>query len=178
MRRTPDSAWGAPVVGSRRQVTVAPFLVCRRPGCVQPVDAPDGLCAGHERAQVALREHVGSSQGLWPAGVERLLHAIGDRSGAWRERAACRGATDVMYPADVTPGSKGRGSDYVSALAVCASCPVVDECRAAGAAERHGVWGATTPKQRFPRRSVARAARGAGRPVRATGHAESRDRVA
>jgi transcriptional regulator with XRE-family HTH domain len=43
----------------------------------------------------------------------------------WRERAACAGRTDEMFP------SEGRGTTeqtYSAAKAICAGCEVVDEC--------------------------------------------------
>jgi hypothetical protein len=66
----------------------------------------------------------------------------------WRAQAACRGRVETMHP-------NGRGTkqvDYRAALALCARCPVLAPCREAGASEKLGVWGGTTPSQRFPRR--------------------------
>ena len=56
----------------------------------------------------------------------------------WRDFAACKGLTRVMFDED----------HYAEAKAVCARCPVVEECRAVSTEERHGVWGARTPGQR------------------------------
>jgi len=60
--------------------------------------------------------------------------------------------TTTMYP----DADRGRPADYTAALAICERCPVVDECRAAGAHEPEGVWGGTTPNgRRRARRQVA-----------------------
>lgn len=66
----------------------------------------------------------------------------------WRERAACRGLeTTLFFP--------GRGESTVAATAVCSACVVRREClssalgdRPGGGAERFGVWGGTTERQR------------------------------
>ena len=41
--------------------------------------------------------------------------------GDWRARAACRGRSDVFFPAEGRPGQAARD--------VCAGCPVLEECR-------------------------------------------------
>ena len=57
----------------------------------------------------------------------------------WREQAACRDHTATMF-ADFP--------DYGPALAICATCPVIDPCREASVNEPWGVWGGTTPEER------------------------------
>lgn len=53
---------------------------------------------------------------------------------AWRELAACRGKpTRWWFPTDAL--------DAVRAEAVCATCPVTDDCLRAGINEPFGVWG-------------------------------------
>jgi hypothetical protein len=58
---------------------------------------------------------------------------------SWQVKAACRGQVAVMFPTSA-PGKKER--DFRPALAICARCVVIDECRRFGAEETHGVWGA------------------------------------
>ena len=127
--------------------------MCRRTGCAEPA-AIDGLCAAHERHQLALRATAARTSGGHafpvPAWLSDLAAA---REAPWRARAACHGLTATMYPEAV----RGASSEetYAEALALCATCPVAVPCLAAGARERHGMWGGTTPRQRFPRARVA-----------------------
>ncbi len=77
-----------------------------------------------------------------------MANIMATKVDGWRAQAACRGRVETMHP-------NGRGTkqvDYRAALALCARCPVVGPCREAGATEKLGVWGGTTPSQRFPRR--------------------------
>jgi len=62
----------------------------------------------------------------------------------WMQRAACRGMSiDTFYLVE------GDG-DPVEAKAICAVCPVVDECLAYAVdrPESFGVWGGVAPKKR------------------------------
>lgn len=77
----------------------------------------------------------------------------------WRADAACRGvATIVMFPT----GTPGRNHDIwdpaAEAKALCASCPVTDECLAY--ADDHGiaygVWGGLDENQRLNIRRARR----------------------
>lgn len=54
----------------------------------------------------------------------------------WTKNAACRGMTDVMFPA------RGDTEGVRLAKAVCASCPVIEDCRdfITRNPERYGVW--------------------------------------
>ncbi|MQA84799.1 MAG: WhiB family transcriptional regulator [Streptosporangiales bacterium] len=66
----------------------------------------------------------------------------------WTELAACRGVDpELFYPI----GTAGPALEQVAAAkAVCARCPVRDECLewALRTGEPHGVWGGTTPEER------------------------------
>ncbi|SFK74839.1 WhiB family transcriptional regulator [Streptomyces pini] len=71
---------------------------------------------------------------------------------AWRDRAACLGAdTDLFFP---ETGGPNNGTSR--ALAICARCPVVAECReyidrvesSPGYRTFHGVWGGATADER------------------------------
>ena len=64
---------------------------------------------------------------------------------AWHENAACSGlGNERFYPY--------RGYDAVrqaaSAKAICAVCPVIEQCREAGLEEKFGIWGGTTERDR------------------------------
>ena len=62
----------------------------------------------------------------------------------WRNRAACLGTDPaVFYPGRDAPAAASR-----AARAICADCPVVDDCLAYALAqpkgETYGVWGGMT----------------------------------
>lgn len=125
--------------------------VCRRSMCNAPAGS-DGLCAVHGAEQALLRATAvcGPEPSPSPerAGVQFVANIMATKVDGWRAQAACRGRVEIMHP-------NGRGTkqvDYRAALALCARCPVMDQCREAGATEKLGVWGGTTPSQRFPRR--------------------------
>lgn len=125
--------------------------VCRRTGCSAPA-GPDGLCGPHGATQAVLRAKVTDepTASVPPkrTAVRFVANIAAAKVDGWRTLAACRGRVEVMHP-------DGRGTkyvDYSAALALCARCPVVGPCREAGAREKLGVWGGTTPSQRFPRR--------------------------
>lgn len=64
---------------------------------------------------------------------------------AWQSEAACRGMAhtdrDLFFPA------KGDVASLRRALAVCASCPVIEPCRVAGKGQP-GIWGGLSEKAR------------------------------
>lgn len=57
--------------------------------------------------------------------------------GRWADHAICKGQTDLFFP------DQGDSKSFQEAVAICAVCPVLEECRAHGIenAERYGVWG-------------------------------------
>ena len=77
-----------------------------------------------------------------------LLRVLVDRP-AWMERAACKGLTDLFYPA-------GPGPAPSEARLICEGCPVVRECLGCAVATRelYGVWGGMAPRQRRRVRAV------------------------
>ncbi|MDO4888140.1 MAG: WhiB family transcriptional regulator [Actinomycetaceae bacterium] len=73
----------------------------------------------------------------------------------WAQNASCAQADpDMFFPVDLNQHT------YAPALAVCASCPVIAECRAYADAfegktrpqSLYGVWGGETPNGRYTRR--------------------------
>jgi hypothetical protein len=64
----------------------------------------------------------------------------------WMEFARCSGtAVDFFDP-----------KQYQEARNICASCPVLEECKAHGLAhEQYGVWGGLSPEQRRKLRKEA-----------------------
>jgi WhiB family redox-sensing transcriptional regulator len=59
----------------------------------------------------------------------------------WRLAAACRGLDPKLFFPE-------RGEDASTAKAVCARCPVRAECLADGFAEKSGIWGGTSERER------------------------------
>lgn len=61
----------------------------------------------------------------------------------WHQRAACRTEDPTLF-------FPGRGASNEHAKAVCASCPVSDECLdfALTSGEKFGIWGGTSERQR------------------------------
>lgn len=64
---------------------------------------------------------------------------------SWHERGACNARPDLTwFPVAGNGGRGGQPAEYVraiaAAIAVCRTCPVIDECREAGRGE-HGIWG-------------------------------------
>jgi WhiB family transcriptional regulator, redox-sensing transcriptional regulator len=79
------------------------------------------------------------------ANIERTFDS------SWRKDAACIGADpDLFYP-------EGDKRKIAQARAICAQCPVIEECRefALKLRDPFGIFGGTTPVERLvPRREV------------------------
>lgn len=74
----------------------------------------------------------------------RFDELVADSS--WRARAACRGLdTNLFFP------ERGDNSTLKEARALCATCPVREECLAV-ADPIFGLWGGLTPDERLERR--------------------------
>ncbi len=73
-----------------------------------------------------------------------------DDGETWRERAACAGMDPNMF---VPLADIGRRHDLTAAKNVCATCPVVDDCRTFGLNNLHlqGVYGGLSQTERDPR---------------------------
>jgi hypothetical protein len=75
----------------------------------------------------------------------RLLRAVQERQldGAWRQRGACQAVDpETFFPAPSEPAD--------AAVALCRTCDVQGACLAWAleVGDCHGVWGATTPRER------------------------------
>lgn len=69
---------------------------------------------------------------------------------SWHAEAACAGLpTDMFYYDDFARGPE-RDEKVQAALAVCMTCPVIDECLkdAIARGDRYSIQGGTTPEQR------------------------------
>jgi WhiB family redox-sensing transcriptional regulator len=134
-----EPAWSSPI---------AP--VCRRGGC-RVLAATDGLCPDHQAVQDRLRELADQR----PSHQRINLPVLPTSRPTWHEDAACRGqGADTFYP-EPPRGGRRQGDPYAEARAICATCPVVEQCRQAGQREYYGVWGGLSPSQRRPRHQVA-----------------------
>jgi WhiB family redox-sensing transcriptional regulator len=86
-----------------------------------------------------------------PAGpADRLFDALAEmvearREQGWRARAAC---ADPTIPVDLFFTAPHDFDSVAAARQVCAGCEVTQQCAAASADERYGVWAGTSPKQR------------------------------
>jgi WhiB family redox-sensing transcriptional regulator len=71
--------------------------------------------------------------------------------GSWRDRAACRD----LVTADYDPFFAHTADDQLEAIAICASCPVRDDCLtfAVRTGQQYGVWGGQP--QQMVRRLIA-----------------------
>ncbi|MFC5380122.1 WhiB family transcriptional regulator [Aquipuribacter nitratireducens] len=68
----------------------------------------------------------------------------------WQLEGACRGAeTSLFFHPEGERGPARRNRD-AAAVAICASCPVLAQCRAHALAVRepYGVWGGMTEDER------------------------------
>jgi len=79
-----------------------------------------------------------------------VLASLGYARPSWHGDSACVEHPELNWFPE-------RGDRLDAALAICATCLVVDECKAFGADEHHGIWGGTTAMQR--RAARARGAR-------------------
>lgn len=71
---------------------------------------------------------------------------------AWMEQAACVGFdTELFFP------EAGQAPQVELAKAICADCPVANECLRHGLNEHYGIFGRTTPRQRQKLRVAAKA---------------------
>jgi WhiB family redox-sensing transcriptional regulator len=66
---------------------------------------------------------------------------------AWHRRAACRGSDPSLFFPE-------RGEDTKHVKAICAACPVKDECLEAGLREPVGLWGGVSERSRRKLRGV------------------------
>jgi WhiB family redox-sensing transcriptional regulator len=69
----------------------------------------------------------------------------------WQYQAACKGmATDIFFYSDRERGPKRARREKI-AKAICATCPVINQCReqALRLAEPYGIWGGLTQEERF-----------------------------
>jgi WhiB family redox-sensing transcriptional regulator len=76
----------------------------------------------------------------------------------WQALAACQGLGDDLFFATSNERGPSRRRRERAAKAVCATCPVVDQCLAwaLAAGEPYGVWGGLSPEERRRLRSSGR----------------------
>lgn len=68
----------------------------------------------------------------------------------WYSRAMCVGQTDLFYVPPYSENANARRKREVAAIAICKTCPVMQECRTHGRNYGElGIWGGETEKERF-----------------------------
>lgn len=81
----------------------------------------------------------------WPAATGAL---------SWHARAACRDYDPELWWPTVETGGRPTllvHMKHARAVDICRTCPVLAECRQAGATEPQGIWGGTWPHERKAR---------------------------
>ena len=75
-----------------------------------------------------------------------------DQDQAWRDQAACKGQGDLFFPPPMTDPrlEVGKWERFAKAKAICAECPVRDECLewALDTELPHGIAGGLTENER------------------------------
>ncbi|OZF55309.1 WhiB family transcriptional regulator [Rhodococcus sp. 14-2470-1a] len=68
----------------------------------------------------------------------------------WQLRGSCRYEDPVLFYPPTSARGRSLAAMEARAKAICTDCPVMRTCRdyALEAAEPHGIWGATTSKER------------------------------
>jgi WhiB family transcriptional regulator, redox-sensing transcriptional regulator len=69
----------------------------------------------------------------------------------WQHRAACRGPNRrIFFPPPQPEPPSDRDRREQQAKEICATCPVLVECRtyALTRQEQHGIWGGLTARER------------------------------
>lgn len=81
--------------------------------------------------------------------ISRLPRPVHDAY-AWQERGACSDGDPTVFFHPEGERGPARRLRELKAVAVCAGCRVVDDCRrhALAAREPFGVWGGLTERQR------------------------------
>jgi hypothetical protein len=125
--------------------------VCRFAGCGEPaVDDIRCLCEYHNRWQPKRTSHDDRRNEAQAKRRERLEHVEELLTPPrWVAQAACREHPEVNFYLE-------PGEDSGPAMAVCGACPVRAECAEAGLEEHHGIWGATTARERARVRATRR----------------------
>jgi WhiB family redox-sensing transcriptional regulator len=76
-----------------------------------------------------------------PDPIDEIAAIVAARRQPWRQHAACRGVdTDLFFP--------GRGDDVNVPRAVCDTCPVKQQCLDAHIAEKFGMFGGLSERER------------------------------
>ena len=72
-----------------------------------------------------------------------------DKDTEWFDKANCKGRTELFFADQFERPIETRKKERIAA-AICAACPVSDECKAyARRNGEHGFWGGESEDQRF-----------------------------
>jgi len=66
---------------------------------------------------------------------------------SWASQAACTGKPNLFFGSGHESCEQKQRRE-AKAKAICASCPVLVDCRVEGMGEKWGVWGALNPEER------------------------------
>ena len=104
------------------------------------------LCKAANRRRADAKKRAVQDQPLPPEPDYRLPVAP-DVDTTWMEQAACKGRSDLFFPAPGSGNSNQRFHD--AAATICHSCPVQDNCRhyAIAIGAQHGVWAGVPARQ-------------------------------
>jgi len=104
--------------------------------------------ADYQRGRVRVRKGTPRPTPATPEQTMTLLFGGNDapaheRVGTWASRAECAGVDPELFFPE-------RGEDTSVAKAICAVCPVIDECLTHAIAndETYGIWGGKSERER------------------------------
>lgn len=80
-----------------------------------------------------------------PLTADEVIDLMVNLRPAWHQHAACAGQLDTMFPVSEV----GYSVDYGPAIALCHTCPVIDDCRTASIHEENGIWGGMVRERRL-----------------------------
>lgn len=114
---------------------------CRRGHEFTPDNTYVDPSSGRQRCQECRRIYRGQykpAPKALPVDWDEFLDAYQNPEDGWWEQAACSGEdTALFFP------SNNEFAVYMTAISVCAECPVRIQCLAANVSEEHGVFGGT-----------------------------------
>lgn len=81
-----------------------------------------------------------------------------DEDMSWLEEAACKGKpTSMFFPERPTPEATSPMTEIKAALAICATCSVIQPCLDYALERKEpGIWGGTTENERRKMKSLRR----------------------
>jgi len=97
------------------------------------------------------------------AAQQTITPMVADRGTDWREQAAC---VEYRVSRGDDPWFSDSADERARALAICHTCPVIDQCASAAVGEPIGVWAGVAHGYRGRPRTTPPEQVSTGRPVR------------